>query len=144
MKLGSKGRYAITAMVDLARHAKGAPVTLNDIALRQALPLQYLEQLFMKLRRQGLVKSIRGQKGGYVLHRSAHETCIADIVKAVEEPIQTTKCSPASKTSCLGKNERCLTHDLWEGLGQHIESYLTSTSLEDINNNTLPQMTTRG
>lgn len=137
MKLSTKGRYAVTAMVDLARHGTPTPVSLNDISLRQALPLQYLEQLFAKLRKQGLVKSTRGQKGGYILTKNPENICISDIILAVEGPLQLTKCSPNTQTSCHGKSERCLTHDLWENLNQHIQTYLTLTSLADVSNNTL-------
>ncbi len=132
MKLSTKGRYAVMAMVDLAKQSTGGPVALADVAERQEISLSYLEQLFGKLRRGGLVKSVRGPGGGYLLSRSADDTRICDIILAVDEPIQTTRCSPGSPTGCKSNQSRCLTHDLWEGLGHHIYMYLSSVSLADV------------
>lgn len=132
MKLGTKGRYAVTAMVDLATHSDKGPVALSDIALRQNLPIQYLEQLFAKLRKAELVVSVRGQRGGYTLNLKADEIRVADIILAVDELLQTTACRPASTRSCHGGHGRCLTHNLWEGLEHHIMYYLRSISLEDV------------
>lgn len=132
MKLSTKGRYAVMAMADLAVHSAGRPVTLADIATRQEISLSYLEQLFAKLRRGGLVKSVRGPGGGYVLARGADETRIADIVLAVDEPIKATACADNGGRGCQGNPGRCLTHDLWEALGQHIHLYLNSVSLADV------------
>jgi Rrf2 family iron-sulfur cluster assembly transcriptional regulator len=134
LKLSTKGQYAVMAMADLARNNTGHPVTLNEIALRQDLPLQYLEQLFLKLRRQGLIKSTRGQTGGYVLAQPAKDIKISSIIAAVEEPIQVTRCNPHSNYSCQGRREQCLTHNLWEGLALHILAYLNQFSLEDLSN----------
>jgi Rrf2 family iron-sulfur cluster assembly transcriptional regulator len=133
MKLSSKGRYAVMAMVDLARNARGdEPVCLSEIAERQEISLAYLEQLFARLRRNGLVKSVRGPCGGYRLGRPAEELRIADIILAVDEPIRATRCSPGASTGCLGGKTRCLTHDLWEELGNQIHLFLCSVSLADV------------
>ncbi len=132
MKLSTKGRYAVMAMVDLAKQSTGGPVALADVAERQEISLSYLEQLFGKLRRGGLVKSVRGPGGGYLLARSSADTRICDIIMAVDEPIQTTRCTPGSPTGCKSNQSRCLTHDLWEELGHHIYLYLSSVSLEDV------------
>ena len=136
MRLSTKGRYAVMAMADLARRqaalAEGdRAVTLAEIAARQQISLSYLEQLFARLRRRGLVKSLRGPGGGYRLAKSAEETNIADIVLAVDEPLRATRCGMQGK-GCMLKGERCLTHDLWEDLGQQIETYLASVSLADV------------
>lgn len=136
MKLGTKGRYAVMAMVDLARHLSAdprrGPVTLADIAERQEISLSYLEQLFSRLRKAGLVKSVRGPGGGYVLGRAANELRIADIVLAVDEPLRTTRCSPESGRGCMADGGRCLTHDLWEELGNQIYTFLSGVTLEDV------------
>ncbi len=132
MRLSTKGRYAVMALVDLAKHSDGAPIALAEIAERQEISLSYLEQLFAKLRVAGLVKSVRGPGGGYLLGRSAQETRIADIILAVDEPIRATRCSPGAPTGCSGSKTRCLTHDLWEELGNQIHLYLSSVSLADV------------
>jgi Rrf2 family iron-sulfur cluster assembly transcriptional regulator len=134
LKLSTKGRYAVMAMADLAGNNTGHPVTLNEIALRQGLPLQYLEQLFLKLRRKGLIKSTRGQAGGYVLAQLAKNINISSIMSAVDEPLQVTRCTPNSDYGCQGRREQCLTHNLWEGLALHILAYLNQISLEDLSN----------
>ncbi len=132
MKLSTKGRYAVMAMVDLALHGKpNEPVALADIAERQEISLPYLEQLFAKLRRNGLVRSSRGPGGGYGLSFAAEDTCVADIITAVDEAIRTTRCVPGS-SSCVSNRSRCLTHDLWEELGNQIRLYLSSITLADI------------
>ncbi|HSV04654.1 MAG TPA: Rrf2 family transcriptional regulator [Phenylobacterium sp.] len=132
MRLSTKGRYAVMAMVDLARRESEAvrAVALADIAARQEISLSYLEQLFARLRRQGLVTSARGPGGGYRLARGAEATSIADIVLAVDEPLKATRCSEAK--GCMVKGERCLTHDLWDDLGARIEAYLASVTLADV------------
>lgn len=132
MRLSTKGRYAVMAMADLARHGRERPVSLADIAGRQEISLSYLEQLFARLRRGGLVKSVRGPGGGYRLARGADETRVAEIVLAVDEPIRATRCSEMSPTGCLASGERCITHHLWEGLGEEIHRYLAGVSLGDI------------
>ncbi|MBT3658981.1 MAG: Rrf2 family transcriptional regulator [Rhodospirillaceae bacterium] len=132
MRLSTKGRYSVMAMVDLATQSDGNPVALADVAERQEISLSYLEQLFGKLRRGGLVKSVRGPGGGYLLSRSAAETRVSDIIMAVDEPIKATRCSPGSPEGCKTNKSRCLTHDLWEELGNHIYLYLSSVSLDDV------------
>jgi Rrf2 family iron-sulfur cluster assembly transcriptional regulator len=133
MKLSTKGRYAVMAMVDLAKYGQTCgPVCLAQIAERQEISLAYLEQLFAKLRKSGLVKSVRGRDGGYMLGRPAEEMRIADIVLAVDEPLRAVRCSPGASTGCLGSKARCLTHDLWEELGNQIHLYLCSVSLADV------------
>jgi Rrf2 family iron-sulfur cluster assembly transcriptional regulator len=133
MRLSTKGRYAVMAMADLARRQSGAEraVALAEIAARQEISLSYLEQLFARLRRKGLVTSARGPGGGYRLTRTAEATTIAEIVHAVDEPIRATRCASQGK-GCMLKGERCLTHDLWEDLGERIEDYLASVSLADV------------
>ena len=132
MRLSTKGRYAVMAMVDLARHSNGQPVPLADIAERQEISLSYLEQLFAKLRRGGLVKSVRGPGGGYLLAYDRDATRIGDIILAVDEPIRAVRCSPGASIGCRGDRSRCLTHDLWEELSNQIRLYLSSVSLGDV------------
>ena len=132
MKLSTKSRYAVMAMVDLAKQSTEEPIALADVADRQEISLSYLEQIFGKLRRGGLVNSVRGPGGGYMLSRSAADTRISDIILAVDEPIQTTRCKPGSPFGCKSNQSRCLTHDLWEELGHQIYIYLSSVSLEDV------------
>ena len=133
MRLSTKGRYAVMAMADLARRQCDATraVALAEIAARQQISLSYLEQLFARLRRKGLVMSARGPGGGYRLAKTAETTTIADIVHAVDEPLRATRCTGQGK-GCMLKGERCLTHDLWEDLGTRIEDYLASVSLADV------------
>jgi Rrf2 family iron-sulfur cluster assembly transcriptional regulator len=120
------------ALVDLAGHSNGRPVALADISGRQEISLSYLEQLFAKLRRAGLVKSVRGPGGGYLLARSAEDTRISDAIMAVDEPIRATRCKPNSGTGCHADKSRCLTHDLWEELSHQIHVFLNSVSLADV------------
>jgi len=132
VKLSTKGRYAVMALVDLASYSKGHPLALAEIAERQEISLSYLEQLFAKLRRGGLVNSVRGPGGGYLLARAANETRISDVILAVDEPIRATRCTPGSPLGCSTNNSRCLTHDLWEELGNQIHLFLSSVTLEDV------------
>lgn len=132
MKLTTKGRYAVAALADIAAIGGDGPVALPDVALRQGISTGYLEQLFAKLRRAGLVESARGVAGGYLLARPASDIRIADIVAAVDEEIRTTGCAPGSHVGCQGKSARCLTHDLWDELGRHIEIFLNAATLEDV------------
>ena len=139
MRLSTKGRYAVMAMADLAGNAVNAqvqgeprPVALADIAARQDISLSYLEQLFAKLRRGGLVTSVRGPGGGYRLSRPSGELRIADIILAVDEPIAATRCKTGSTKGCTKTGARCVTHDLWEELGQQIHVFLSSVSLADV------------
>jgi len=132
MRLSTKGRYAVMAMADLARRQDERAVSLAEIAARQEISLSYLEQLFARLRRKGLVQSSRGPGGGYRLARAADETNIADIVVAVDEPLRATRCSHDARKGCMLKGEKCLTHDLWEEMGRQIHSYLASVTLADV------------
>ncbi|MFZ0270125.1 Rrf2 family transcriptional regulator [Caulobacter sp.] len=144
MRLSTKGRYAVMAMTDLARRqdqAEGRAVALAEIAARQQISLSYLEQLFARLRRKGLVISARGPGGGYRLAREACDTAIADIVLAVDEPLRATRCGIANmggkggKTGakgCMAGGAQCLTHDLWEEMGRQIHGYLASVSVADV------------
>ena len=132
MKLSTKGRYAVMAMVDLARHSGGKPVALGEIAARQEISLSYLEQLFGRLRRGGLVKSVRGPGGGYLLAREMDDTRISDIILAVDEPIKATRCKNDSPLGCHSNRSRCLTHDLWAELGNQIHLFLSAVSLADV------------
>ncbi len=134
MKLSTKGRYAAMAMIDLAMHSDGKPVSLADIADRQEISLSYLEQLFAKLRRGGLVKSVRGPGGGYLLAHSDQETRMSDIILAVDEPIHATRCTPGQPFGCRSNKSRCITHDLWEELGNQIYLYLSSVTVADVVN----------
>ncbi len=132
MKLTTKGRYAVSAMADLAATGRGVPVALSDVALRQGISLSYLEQLFAKLKRSGLVESMRGAAGGYWLVNAPTDIRVADIIAAVDEEIKTTACAGGSVLGCQGTTTRCLTHDLWDELGRQIEIFLNAVSLEDI------------
>jgi Rrf2 family iron-sulfur cluster assembly transcriptional regulator len=132
MRLSTKGRYAVMAMVDLAKHNEGEPIALAEIAERQEISLSYLEQLFAKLRIAGLVKSVRGPGGGYLLTHHRDDTRIADIILAVDEPIHAVRCTPGAVTGCRIDRSRCLTHDLWEELSNQIHLYLSSVSLGDV------------
>jgi Rrf2 family iron-sulfur cluster assembly transcriptional regulator len=126
MRLTTKGRFAVTAMLDLALRGGKNPVTLAGISERQDISLSYLEQLFSRLRRHELVESVRGPGGGYYLARPLEELTVADIIRAVDEPIDATQC--AGKENCLD-DHRCLTHDLWMGLNAHIYDYLDNVTL---------------
>ena len=135
MILGTKARYAVMAMVDMAGRDMNQPVSLAELSRTQEITLPYLEQIFRKLRSYGLVKSVRGPGGGYVLARSASEIPIYDIVEAVEESLQMTRCDPKKiEGGCMASKARCITHDLWEGLGKQIHSYLSTISLADVSN----------
>lgn len=134
MKLSSKGRYAVMAMADLAIHSSDKPVSLAEIADRQEISLSYLEQLFGRLRRNSLVRSVRGPGGGYLLARDGDSIRVSDIVIAVDEPLSATRCKPGSATGCHNDSRRCITHDLWEELSNQIYLYLSSISLSDVVN----------
>ncbi|MGH8798696.1 MAG: Fe-S cluster assembly transcriptional regulator IscR [Casimicrobiaceae bacterium] len=129
MRLTTKGRFAVTAMIDVAMHNGRGPVTLAAVSQRQKISLSYLEQLFGKLRRHGLVESVRGPGGGYNLAREATAVSVADIILAVDEPIDATQCG--GKENCLD-DRRCMTHELWASLNTHIFSFLRSVSLEQL------------
>ena len=120
------------AMVDLAQHSDGEPVALADVADRQGISLSYLEQLFQKLRRANLVKSVRGPGGGYLLFRDSREIPISEVIAAVDEPLRATRCAPGGPLGCTGGIEKCLTHDLWEELSDQIQLFLNSVTLYDV------------
>jgi len=130
MRLTTKGRFAVTAMVDLATRGGKSPVTLSSISERQKISLSYLEQLFGKLRRNKIVESVRGPGGGYYLARPGNKISIAEIVVAVDEPLDATKCGGMG--NCHGEEKPCLTHDLWMGLNEKILDYLESVSLQQL------------
>lgn len=133
MRLSTKGRYAVMAMADLAKNGSDRAVSLAEIAARQEISLSYLEQLFARLRKGGLVKSVRGPGGGYRLAKTAAETVVADIVLAVDEPIRATRCAAhGTPRGCMTGGARCITHDLWEDLGAEIHRYLAGVSLADV------------
>lgn len=129
MKLTSKGRYAVTAILDLAFHSQAGPVTLSHISRRQDISLSYLEQLFTRLRKQQLVKSTRGPGGGYSLSRPADQIAVAEIVAAVDEMVDSTRCSGANNCH---DGQQCLTHELWDELSQQIYDFLGNISLQDL------------
>ena len=129
MRLTTKGRFAVTAMIDVAMHGTGGPVTLAAVSERQRISLSYLEQLFGKLRRHGLVDSVRGPGGGYNLARAADAVSVADVIVAVDEPIDQTQCG--GRENCMD-DRRCMTHELWAALNAHIFSFLRSVTLADL------------
>lgn len=142
MKLSTKGRYAVMAMTDLAGHDGGRPVALAEVAERQQISLAYLEQLFARLRRKGLVLSARGPGGGYRLAKPAGETTIAEVIQAAGEPLRATRCAGGEAIlGCLRGGARCLTHDLWEEAGRRIEDYFASVTLADVLNGRLSERT---
>lgn len=134
MRLSTKGRYAVMAMVDLAMHSDGKPVALAAVAERQDISLSYLEQLFARLKRNALVKSVRGPGGGYMLAHGADGTRISDIILAVDEPIRVTRCDPQSPHGCTKTKMRCATHDLWAELSNQIHLFLNAVTLADVVN----------
>tara|TARA_B100000131_G_C17859111_1_gene509251 strand:+ start:276 stop:698 length:423 start_codon:yes stop_codon:yes gene_type:complete len=134
MKLSSKGRYAVMALADLASFDPKEPVSLRDISLRQGISLVYLEQLFLKLKKNKIVNSVRGNKGGYILNRNASEIKIADVLFAVEEKVKTIGCEKHSKKGCNGKNTKCITHNLWDELENYINDFFEKKNLSDLIN----------
>ena len=133
MKLSTKGRYAVMALADIAVHSAGQPVALATITERQNISQDYLEQLFLKLRKAGLVESARGPGGGYRLSRDPEEIRISEIVVAVDEPLQVTRCIGDAIEGCT-RGEKCLTHDLWSALGRQIYGFLAAVTLGDVVN----------
>ena len=132
MKLTSKGRYAVMAMADLAKSDAKKPTSLSEISLRQGISLSFLEQLFLRLRKNNLVLSSRGSHGGYVLSRAPGEIKLSSIIHAVDEKIETVKCKRESKKGCNGKSIKCITHDLWDDLESHINNFFERNTLKDI------------
>ena len=132
MKLTTKGRYAVMAMADLALFRNKGPTSLTDISLRQNISLAYLEQIFIKLKNSNLVKSVRGAKGGYILGISPEEIKISNIISAVDEEVKMLNCKKESKKGCNNKSTKCITHNLWDQLDQHINNFFEKVKLNDL------------
>jgi len=132
MKLTTRGRYAVMAMADLALFKGKGPTSLTDISLRQNISLAYLEQIFIKLKNNNLVKSVRGAKGGYVLEISPEDIKISNIISAVDEEIKMLNCKKESKKGCNNKTLKCITHNLWDQLDQHINDFFEKVKLQDL------------
>ena len=132
MKLTTKGRYAVMAMADLALFKDKGPISLTEISIRQNISLAYLEQIFIKLKQEKLVKSVRGAKGGYVLDTCPEEIKISSIISAVDEEIKTLNCKKESKKGCNNKSSKCITHNLWDQLDQHINGFFEKVKLQDL------------
>ena len=132
MKLTTRGRYAVMAMADLALFKDKGPTSLTDISLRQNISLAYLEQIFIKLKNKNLVRSVRGAKGGYVLQNSPDEIKISNIISAVDEEVRTLNCKKESKKGCNNKSTKCITHNLWDQLDQHINNFFEKVKLQDL------------
>ena len=132
MKLSSKGRYAVMALADIARFNSINPVSLRDISLRQSISLDYLEQIFLKLKKNNIVKSIRGTNGGYILSKNPNDIKLTNIFHAVDEKVKTVQCKKDSRKGCNGKATKCITHNLWDELEIHINTFFENKSLEDL------------
>ena len=132
MKLTSKGRYAVMAMADLEKNNAKKPISLTEISLRQGISLSFLEQLFLRLKKNNLVLSARGPNGGYVLSKKPEYIKLSNIINAVDEKIKTVKCKKESKKGCNGKSVKCITHNLWDDLESHINSFFEKNTLKDI------------
>ena len=132
MKLTTKGRYAVMAMADLASNTHFQPISLTEIAQRQNISLAYLEQIFIKLKKNNLVKSSRGAKGGYILDKSASDIKLSNIIFAVDEEVKMLNCKKSSKKGCNNKSVKCITHNLWADLDRHINSFFEKVKLEDL------------
>ena len=132
MKLTNKGRYAVMAMADLASNAKDGPISLTEISFRQNISLAYLEQIFIKLKKNKLVRSSRGANGGYTLEKSASEIKLSNIIYAVNEEVKTLNCKKNSKRGCTNKSTKCITHNLWDKLDQHINGFFEKVKLQDL------------
>ena len=132
MKLTNKGRYAVMAMADLASNVNQGPISLTEISLRQNISLAYLEQIFIKLKNNKLVKGSRGASGGYILEKPASEIKLSNIIYAVDEEVKTLNCKKQSKRGCNNKSTKCITHNLWDQLDQHINGFFERVKLEDL------------
>ena len=132
MKLTSKGRYAVMAMADLAKNNTTDPTSLTEISLRQGISIAYLEQLFLRIRKNNLVQSARGPSGGYMLTKPPEKIKLLSIIRAVDEKIKTVKCKKESKKGCNGKSIKCITHNLWDDLETHINKFFEDNTLKDI------------
>ena len=135
MKLTNKGRYAVMAMADLASNASNNPISLSEISIRQNISLAYLEQIFIKLKDNKLVKSSRGANGGYILEKPASEIRLSNIIYAVDEEVKTLNCKKNSKKGCNNKSTKCITHNLWDQLDQHINGFFEKVKLQDLAKN---------
>ena len=135
MKLTNKGRYAVMAMADLASYANKGPVSLTEISSRQNISLAYLEQIFLKLKNNKLVKSSRGANGGYILEKPASEIKLSNIIFAVDEEVKTLNCKKNSKRGCNNRSTKCITHKLWDQLDQHINGFFEGVKLQDLTRN---------
>ena len=132
MKLTTKGRYAVMAMADLASNTSSGPVSLTEISFRQNISLAYLEQIFIKLKKNKLVKSSRGATGGYLLEKPASEIKLSNIIFAVDEEVRVLNCKKNSKKGCNNKSTKCITHNLWDELDQHINGFFEKVKLQDL------------
>ena len=132
MKLTSKGRYAVMAMADLAKTNTNKPISLSEISIRQGISISFLEQIFYKLKKSNLVKSSRGSSGGYLLSKLPEEIRLSNIINAVDEKVKTMGCKKESKKGCTGKSIKCITHNLWDDLELHINSFFEKNTLRDI------------
>ena len=141
MKLTTKGRYAVMALADLAAFDRKNPVSLRDISLRQNISLLYLEQIFSKLKKNNIVKSIRGVNGGYILTQDPEHIKLSNIFSAVKEEVKTVQCKKESKKGCNGKSSKCITHNLWDELELHINNFFDKKNLGDILKNNLETRT---
>ena len=137
MKLTSKGRYAVMALADIANFDRQNPVSLRDISLRQNISLVYLEQIFSKLKKNNIVKSIRGTNGGYILTRDPGQIKLSNIFSAVDEKVKTLQCKRESKRGCNGRSTKCITHYLWDDLEMHINNFFDKKNLGDLLKNNL-------
>jgi Rrf2 family iron-sulfur cluster assembly transcriptional regulator len=131
MRISTKAQYAVRAMVDLSMHSNGRPVSLREIALREGIPLNYLEQLFHRLKRGNIVASVRGPGGGYLLARHSAQIRVGEIVASVEEPLNPVSCLDEGGTACQ-RGSRCVTHTIWKGLGERIKGFLDAINLEEL------------
>ena len=132
MKLNTKTRYAVMALADMSNFPRKKPVSLRDISLRQGISLLYLEQIFLKLKKNNLVKSIRGTNGGYILNKDPKEIKLSEIFLAIDEKVKTVGCTKESKKGCNGKSVKCITHNLWDDLENHIKNFFEQNTLRDI------------
>ena len=132
MRLNTKSRYAVMALADLARFKENKPVSLRDISLRQSISLLYLEQIFLKLKRNNIVKSIRGANGGYILNKNPKQIRLSEIFLALDQNIKTTSCEKHSKKGCNGRSAKCITHNLWDELDIHINTFFENKNLDDL------------
>ena len=135
MRLTNKGRYAVMAMADLASNGKKKPISLSEISIRQNISLAYLEQIFFKLKNNKLVRSTRGANGGYILEKPASEIKLSNIIFAVDEEVKTLNCKKSSKRGCNNKSTKCITHNLWDALDQHIIGFFERVKLQDLTKN---------